>query len=122
FIANVTRRFIGGLQLNLSYTYSRTMDDATAEVFSTTLTPRRPQNSQNVAADYSRSALDRPHRIPLEAAYDFQVKKDTSFLMTNEVGNWTIAPISTYESPEYVTVLSDVNSNLNGDSTAIDRT
>jgi hypothetical protein len=117
----VTRRFIDGLQANLSYTWSKTMDDATAEVFSTTLTPRRPQNSQNVNADYSRSALDRTHRISLEAVYDFQYKRSNSFLMKNLVGNWTIAPIYTYESPEYATVLSNVNSNLNGDSTAIDR-
>jgi hypothetical protein len=120
-VANVTRRFIDGLQANLSYTWSKTMDDATAEVFSTTLTPRRPQDSQNVNADYSRSALDRTHRISLEAVYDFQYKRSNSFLMKNLVGNWTIAPIYTYESPEYATVLSDVNSNLNGDSTAIDR-
>ena len=120
-VANVTRRFIDGLQANLSYTWSKTMDDATAEVFSTTLTPRRPQNSQNVNADYSRSALDRTHRISLEAVYDFQYKRSNSFLMKNLVGNWTIAPIYTYESPEYATVLSNVNSNLNGDSTAIDR-
>ena len=38
------------------------------------------------------------------------------------VGNWLIAPIYTYESPEYATVLSGVNSNLNGDTgAAIDR-
>jgi hypothetical protein len=123
FVANVTRRFIDGLQLNLSYTYSRTMDDATAEVFATTLTPRRPQNSQNVAADYSRSALDRTHRISLEAVYDLQLyKHSNSFLKKNIIGNWTIAPIYTYESPEYATALSDLNSNLNGDSAIIDRT
>jgi hypothetical protein len=122
-VANVTRRFTGGLQANLSYTYSKTMDDATAEVFATTLTPRRPQNSQNVAADYSRSALDRTNRITLEAVYDLQLyKHSNSFLLKNVAGNWTIAPIYTYESPEYATVLSNVNSNLNGDSTIIDRT
>jgi hypothetical protein len=122
-VANVTRRFIGGLQANLSYTYSKTMDDATAEVFATTLTPRRPQNSQNVNADYSRSALDRTHRISLEAVYDLQLyKHSSSFLLKNVVGNWTIAPIYTYESPEYATALSDINSNLNGDVSIIDRT
>jgi hypothetical protein len=122
-VANVTRRFTGGLQANLSYTWSKTLDDATAEVFATTLTPRRPQNSQNVAADYSRSALDRTHRISLETVYDLQLyKHSNSFLLKNVVGNWTIAPIYTYESPEYATALSGVNSNLNGDSTAIDRT
>ena len=121
-VANVTRRFIQGLQANLSYTYSKTLDDATAEVFATTLTPRRPQNSQDVAADYSRSALDRTHRISLETVYDLQLyKHSNSFLLRNVVGNWMFAPIYTYESPEYATVLSNVNSNLNGDSTIIDR-
>ena len=42
-------------------------------------------------------------------------------MMRNVVGNWMFAPIYTYESPEYATVLSNVNSNLNGDSSIIDR-
>ena len=123
FVANLTRRFQGGLQMNLSYTWSKTMDDATAEVFATVLTPRRQQNSQCIACDYSRSALDRTNRITLEALWDLPYfKHSDSFVMRNVVGNWTVAPIYTYESPEYATVLSGVNSNLNGDSgTAIDR-
>ena len=116
-ITNLQRRFEKGLQLNLSYTWSKTMDDATAEVFATVLTPRRPQSSQNVAGDYSRSALDRTHRVTLEALYDVPYfKHSNSFLMKNLVGNWTVSPIYTYESPEYATVLSGDNANLNGDS------
>jgi hypothetical protein len=123
-IANLTRRFQGGLQMNLSYTWSKTMDDATAEVFATVLTPRRQQNSQCISCDYSRSALDRTNRLSLEALWDLPYyKHSNSFLMRNVVGNWQVAPIYTYESPEYATVLSGVNSNLNGDSgAAIDRT
>jgi hypothetical protein len=50
-------------------------------------------------------------------------KNSDNFLMKNLVGNWLIAPIYTYESPEYATVLSGVNSNLNGDTASqIDRT
>ena len=122
-VANLTRRFQHGLQMNLSYTWSKTMDDATAEVFATVLTPRRPQNSQCVSCDYSRSALDRTHRITLEALYDLPIYKHSSnFLLKNVVGNWAVSPIYTYESPEYTTPLSGVNSNLNGDSgAAIDR-
>src|SRR5271168_4616990 len=41
--------------------------------------------------------------------------------MRNIVGNWTITPIYTYESPENATVLSNINSNLSGNSTIIDR-
>jgi Carboxypeptidase regulatory-like domain/TonB dependent receptor len=122
-VANLTRRFQNGLQMNASYTWSKTMDDATDEVFATVLTPRRPQNSQCVACDYSRSALDRTHRLTLELLYDVQAYKHSdNFLLKNLVGNWLIAPIYTYESPEYSTALSGVNSNLNGDSgAAIDR-
>jgi hypothetical protein len=98
------------------------MDDATADVFSTVLTPRRPEDSRNVSGDYSRSALDHTQRLTLAAVYDMPFFKHSSWMMKNLVGNWEIAPIYTYESPEYYTVLSGVNSNLNGDSTAIDRT
>jgi hypothetical protein len=122
-VANLTRRFQGGLQMNISYTWSKTMDDATAEVFATVLTPRRQQDSQCISCDMSRSALDRTNRLTLEALWDLPFyKHSNSFLMRNVVSNWQIAPIYTYESPEYATVLSGVNSNLNGDSgAAIDR-
>ena len=66
FIANVTRRYQRGFQMNISYTWSKTMDDATDEVFATVLTPRRAQNSQCIACDFSRSALDRTNRFSLE--------------------------------------------------------
>jgi hypothetical protein len=122
-VTNLTRRFQNGLQMNLSYTWSKTMDDATDEVFATVLTPRREQNSQCIACDYSRSALDRTHRISLEALYAIPFYKNShNFLLKNLVGNWSVSPIYTYESPEYATALSGVNSNLNGDSgAAIDR-
>jgi len=123
-VANLTRRFQKGLQMNLSYTWSKTMDDSTDEVFATVLTPRREQNSQCIKCDYSRSALDRTHRITLESIYDVQAYKHSdNFLLRNGVGNWAFTTIYTYESPEYATVLSGDNANLNGDSgAAIDRT
>jgi hypothetical protein len=122
-VTNLTRRFEHGLQMNLSYTWSKTMDNATDEVFATVLTPRRPENSQNLNQDYSRSALDRTHRLTLEAVYDLPFYKgSSSFLKRNIIGNWAISPIYTYESPEYATALSGDNANQNGDSgAAIDR-
>ena len=105
-IANLQRRYQNGLQMNVSYTYSKTMDDATAEVFSTVLTPRRQQDSQNIASDYSRSALDRTNRFTAEVVYDWKPFKSHGYLYRNIVGNWTVSPIYTYESPEYATVLS----------------
>jgi hypothetical protein len=86
------------------------MDDATAEVFATSLTPRRPQNPQCVACDYSLSALSRKNRLTLESDYDFKAFKGSNWVMRNVVSNWTFAPIYTYESPEYATVLNGTNS------------
>ncbi|MGB6193437.1 MAG: hypothetical protein WBF42_13305, partial [Terracidiphilus sp.] len=120
--ASLQRQFQHGLLLNFAYTYSKAMDDATAEVFSTVLTPRRPQNSQDVSADYSRSALDHTHRVSLVAIYNLPFFQTGNWLMKNIVGNWEFAPVYTYESPEYFTVLSGLNSNQNGDSPQIDRT
>ncbi len=121
-VANLQGRMRNGLQMNMSYTWSKTMDNATAEVFATVLTPRRPQDSQNLNNDYSRSALDRTHRVTLEADYNFDPFKGGNFIKRSIIGNWVVSPIYTYESPEYATALSGVNSNLNGDSgSAIDR-
>ncbi len=36
--------------------------------------------------------------------------------MKNIVGNWQFSPIYTFQSPEYATVQTGVDSNLNGDS------
>jgi hypothetical protein len=122
-IASLSRRYQNGLQMSLSYTWSKTMDNATDEVFATVLTPRRPEDSQNLQQDYSRSALDRTHRLTVEVVYDLPFYKNSSnFLKKNVIGNWAISPVYTYESPEYATALSGDNANLNGDSgAAIDR-
>ena len=118
----VTRRFSHGLQLIGSYTWSHAIDDATATHFSTVLTPRREQDFANVGLDKSSSALDRRHRLTLSWMYDTPwFNHSDSWLKKNGIGNWTIVGTYTAESPEYVTVQSGVDSNLNGDS-AGDRT
>jgi len=118
---SLIRRFHNGLQLDAAYTWSKTMDNATADVFSTVLTPRRAQDWQNPGGEYSRSALDRTHRLSIETIYDLPFYKNRNWFLKNLVGNWEVAPIYTYQSPEYATVTSGIDANLNGDS-AGDRT
>ncbi len=117
----VTRRFTKGLQGVLAYTYSHNIDDATAEVFSTVLAPRRAQNSQDIAADRANSILDHRHRVTMTLIYDEPYFKSSNAFLKNTLGNWEIAPIYTYQSGQWVTAQSGIDSNLNGDS-APDRT
>ena len=118
----LTRRFTRGLQLIISHTWSHNIDDSTATHFSTYLTPRREQDFMNLRPDKSNSALDRRHRLSFNWTYEPQWMKDSSnWAAKNLIGNWRWTGTYTYESPEYVTVQSGVDSNMNGDS-AGDRT
>jgi hypothetical protein len=117
----LNRSFTNGLQFQAAWTWSHAEDDSTAEVFSTQLTPRRPQDSQNVGRDFGTSALDRRHRVSLELIYDLPFFKNSNWFAKNVVGNWEMAPVWQFQTPEYYTAQSGIDANLNGD-TAPDRT
>jgi hypothetical protein len=111
------RRFAQGLLFRGAYTWSHAIDNSTAEVFATVFTPRRPEDFNNLALDRANSALDHRQRLTMTLLYDVPwYSHSQSYLMKNVVGNWEIAPIYTYQTPEYYTVQSGVDSNLNGDS------
>jgi len=112
----LTKKMSRGLQFVGAYTFSKTIDDATADVFSTVLAPRRAQDWQNISADRSNSILDHRHRFTLALLYDVQAFKSSGWLKKNLVGNWTIAPIYTYQSGQWATAQNAVDTNLNGDS------
>ena len=112
----ITRSLTNGLQFLGAWTWSHTEDNSTAEVFSTVLTPRRPQDSQHTAVDFGTSALDRRHRVSFELLYDLPFFKNSNFFARNFLGNWEIAPVWQFQTPEYFTAQSGTDSNLNGDS------
>jgi hypothetical protein len=117
----LNRRFAKGLQYQVAYTWSHLIDNSTAEVASTYLTPRRPEDFGNLAAEKASSSLDRRQRFTFSVVYDAPwFQQSRNWMMKNVAGNWEIAPIYTYESPEYYTPQSGVDSNLNNDS-ATDR-
>ncbi|MES1258786.1 MAG: carboxypeptidase regulatory-like domain-containing protein, partial [Acidobacteriota bacterium] len=115
------KRFSHDLHFTSAYTWSHLIDDSTADFNTTVLTPRRPQDFQNLRADRSSSALDHRQRLTFGAIYDVPLFRKSGWMLKNLAGNWSVAPLFTYETPEYVTVLSQTDSNLNGDS-ASDRT
>jgi hypothetical protein len=117
----VTKRYSKNFQYLLAYTWSHTQDDSTATLFSTYFTPRRGQDFQNQAADWSDSALDHRQRLTFTPIYDLKLFSKSNWFMRNIVGNWNISGTYTYQTGERATVQSGVDSNLNGDN-AGDRT
>uniref|UniRef100_Q01XC9 Cna B domain protein n=1 Tax=Solibacter usitatus (strain Ellin6076) TaxID=234267 RepID=Q01XC9_SOLUE len=111
------RRFTRGLQVQAAYTWSHLIDNSTTEFGATYLTPRRAQDFQNLTADKATSLLDRRQRFSFSAIYDAPwYRTNRSWFLKNLVGNWEIAPIYIYETPEYYTVQSGIDSNFNGDA------
>jgi hypothetical protein len=114
--AQVNRRFANGLQFQVAYTWSHTIDNSTADFHSTDIAPRRPQDFRNLAAERSNSILDHAHRLTVTAIYDAPwFKGSSNWFQKNLLGNFEIAPVYTYESGQWGTVQSAVDSNLNYD-------
>jgi hypothetical protein len=121
FSTQLIRRFAGGLQASAAYTWSHLIDDTTAEVFSTVLSPRRVEDFQNLRADRADSALDRRHRFVFSGIYELPFFKQANRLTSALLGGFNLAGTLSFESGQRATVLSGADSNLNGD-TAPDRT
>jgi len=112
----MTKRYSKNFSYIFAYTWSHNFDDSTATNDSTILSPRRAQDFQNMSAEWASSALDRRQRLTLTPIYDFRPFLNGNWLMKNVVGNWNISGTYTFQSPEYATIQSGVDSNLNGDA------
>ncbi|MBI4905107.1 MAG: TonB-dependent receptor [Acidobacteria bacterium] len=117
----LTRRFSRDLSFTGAYTWSHSIDDGTASVFSTLIAPRRVQDFQNLRPERSSSALDRRHRLSFSWMYDVAAfRSSQNWAAKNLLGNWTINGTYIAESPMYAVVQSNADANLNFD-TAGDR-
>ncbi len=115
--AQLTRRFTRGFQASAAYTYSHLIDDTTAEVFSTILSPRRVEDFQDLSRERADSALDHRHRFVLSSLYSLPYfNKNDNKLVRSLLGGFNFAGTLAFESGEKAVVRSGVDSNLNGDA------
>jgi len=114
--SQLTRTFSNGLQMTAAWTWSHNIDNSTADFLSTYINPRRAQDFQNLAAEKGNSALDHRHRFTFSAVYETPwFKSSSNWFLHNIVGNFEVTPIYTYETGQWWTPQSHLDSNLNGD-------
>jgi hypothetical protein len=112
----ITRRFSNNLYFKGAYTWSKNIDDSTADLFSTLLSPRRPQAFQNMRNERGLSFLDRTHRFSMAWYYDVKFLQSSNWFAKNLISNWTIGGVYIAETGQPATVQSGLDSNLNRDS------
>jgi hypothetical protein len=114
---DVNKRLTRHVLFKAGYTWSHLMDDSTADINSTTLSPRRAEDFNNIRKEWASSALDRRHRVSFAWDYEAQwFEENVSPLLQKVVGSWSFGGAYFYESPEYATPQSALDVNLNGDS------
>jgi len=106
--ARFEQRLAKGLSALASYTYAKSIDDASG-FFTTNGDPNFPQNSYNLAAERGRSDFDIRQRFTLSYAYDLPIATGHRWL-----GGWQSFGVLTFQTgtPFTVALLSD-NDNSN---------
>jgi hypothetical protein len=113
----VQRRLSNGLMFQGAWTWSHLIDNSTADFHSTDISPRRPQDFRDLSAERANSILDHAHRITMAVIYDAPwFAHDSSWVKRNVLGNYEFAPVYTWESGQWGTVQSAVDSNMNADA------
>jgi hypothetical protein len=98
-----------------AYTWSHLIDDTTAEVFSTVLSPRRVEDFQNLRRERATSALNHTHRFVSSVIYELPFFKTATGWRKAVLGGFNFAGTYTIESGEKITIRSGNDANLNGD-------
>jgi len=117
----VTHRFSHGLYLMGSYTYGHTIDDATNELFSSRVNPRRAQDGYNLAQERGNSVLDMPNKFVFAWVYELPKTPMSNTFARAFLNGWQWTGGFLLQDGQPITALSGVDSNDNGDA-AGDRT
>jgi hypothetical protein len=100
--ARFQQRLSRGFTMLASYTWSKSIDDA-SNFFSSAGDPNFPQNSYNVAAERGRSNFDVPHRLSVSYSYALPFGKGRQYLTDN---GWVSTVLTGWETYGIVTVQS----------------
>jgi hypothetical protein len=122
FQARFQQRFSRGLAALLSYTWSKSIDDA-SNFFTSAGDPNFPQDSNNGRAERGRSNFDVRHRLSASYSYDLPFGKGRRYLadsgwVSSFLSGWQTFGIVTLQSgrPFTVALLSEIDNSGTGRS------
>lgn len=120
--ARYQQRLSYGLSLLASYTWSKSIDDA-SNFFTSAGDPNFPQDSFNTRAERGRSNFDVRHRLSVSYAYELPFGRGRAFLkdsgwLTALLSGWETYGIVTLQTgrPFTVALLSDIDNSGTGRS------
>lgn len=119
---DINRRMTRGLSLRANYTWSNAHDNATNDLFTSTVNPRRPQDFRDLDAEWGRSTLDVRNKAAVTWVYEVpKVDVGDNAFGKSFLWGWQLSGSYLFQGGQPVTILSGVDANGNGDS-APDRT
>jgi hypothetical protein len=115
--ARFQQRLTRGFSALASYTWSKSIDDA-SNFFTSAGDPNFPQNSFDVAAERGLSNFDVRHRLSLSYSYALPFRKPGDGLVAHFVNGWETFGIVTLQSgrPFTVALLSEIDNSGTGRS------
>ena len=113
--ARFQQRLTTGLSVLASYTWSKSIDDA-SNFFSSAGDANFPQNSYDVRAERARSDFDLRHRLSLSYSYDLPSGHFDARWLRTLTGGWQTLGILTFQSgrPFTVALLPDFDNSNTG--------
>ena len=108
-----TRRFTHDLSFDATYTWSKSMDDA-SDAGTTNAEYNLPQNPYNMPAEKGDSSFDHRNRITANVVYDLPFGKGSSGWLHNTISGWRSSGILTVQSgaPFTINLPTSLNTGL----------
>ena len=114
--ATFTQRSRFGLTFNANYTWAHTTDNSTNEFFTSLLNPRRAQDTNRLADDWSNSDLNVAQHFALSWTYDLPKFENGNRFSRALINGFQMGSVLLVQTGQPVTIQSGVDSNGNGDS------
>jgi hypothetical protein len=122
---SLSRRFTAGLGFNISYWYSKSLDDLSsmnlAGASSQPLAGANDlaQNPFNLDAEHGPSLFDARHRVVASGSWQIRVPKTSAAFVRQVFGDWQFNLIASHNSPTPFTVYDSTNVSLQANSPPI---